>query len=231
MRDIYPSSSTEFQKIAQDIQQLFEASGVTLESTLNTAWFKLIGRPDYATDLNMLTRLNVETLANNILATFSTNGEDLVAVNNSLYNALYDSEVGLNPPAPGVEPSAHIMNTDPNLLNKYGLFTIVGGRVTYEAPGPQLISGIVANPQSGTAPFSPTISIALTEILPGTANTIQWYKGVLGDTSTPVGNGLVTYKTEPLTPAGSYTFWVKVTNTKPDRRTWTDDSEMVIKVS
>ena len=231
MKNIYPSSSNSYQKTGQDIQQLFEAAAVTLESTLNTAWFKLIGRPDYAVGLNMLTRANVETLANNNLATFSTNGEDLVGANNALYDSLYDAEIGLNPPAPGQQPSAHIMNTNPAFLNSYGLFTIAGGNVTYEAPGPQLISGIIASPKNGFDPLTTTISIALTEILPDTTNTIQWYKGVMGDTSTPVGSGLVTYIPEPLTPAGSYTFWVKVTNTKLNRRTWIDQSTIVIPVS
>ena len=73
-----------------------------------------------------------------------------------------------------------------------------------------------ASPNITTQPASQTIgtgqTAALTVIATGTLPlTYQWYQGLSGDTSTPVGTNSSSFTTPALTATKSY--WVKVSNT------------------
>jgi hypothetical protein len=68
---------------------------------------------------------------------------------------------------------------------------------------------ITTQPQSQNV--APNASVTLTVAVSGTAPfTYQWYRGTLGDTSTPVGSNSFSYTTPPLTASTS--FWVRASN-------------------
>jgi hypothetical protein len=68
---------------------------------------------------------------------------------------------------------------------------------------------ITTQPQSQNV--APNASVTLTVAVSGTAPfTYQWYRGTLGDTSTPVGSNSFSYTTPPLTSSTS--FWVRASN-------------------
>ena len=109
------------------------------------------------------------------------------------------------------EPDETVIIALSNIVNGTGT-TILGqaqatGTIINDDPIPPVIS---TPPASGTilTGGSTTLTLAVT----GTPMpTIQWYQGIKGDTSTPVGTNSTSFATPALTSTTSY--WARITNT------------------
>jgi hypothetical protein len=70
-------------------------------------------------------------------------------------------------------------------------------------------TSITQQPQSVTIPKNSAATLSVTATGTGTLS-YQWYNGVSGDTTTPVGTNSSAYTTPRLTK-GTYRYWVRVT--------------------
>lgn len=94
----------------------------------------------------------------------------------------------------------HVSNACGSIDSSTATITVVSGC---------LPAFIVVQPQS--TQVSSGQSVMLTVIADGSAPlSFQWFQGVSGDTSHPVGTGTSTFITPPITAASSY--WVRVAN-------------------